>query len=145
MSGGRAAREDVQNFDSVFHAVPAFDLVPEHDLLAEIVHGRLEDEPAALLRPVNRPAGQTARHFDDVLLRVAAVHAQGVQLHQFPGVILVQAAPVDFLRLARALGHGPPRTSNSKWAATRIAERPVSRPRRARAMALRMLLRIGVG
>ena len=37
----------------------------------------------------NRPAGETQRHLPDVRLRVAAIHAQRVQFHQFACVVLV--------------------------------------------------------
>ena len=38
------------------------------------------------------PAREAARHFDHVLLRVAAVHSQSVQLHQLPPVVFVEPA-----------------------------------------------------
>ena len=38
----------------------------------------------------NRPAGERARHLGDVLLRVAAVDAERVQLHQLAPVVLVE-------------------------------------------------------
>ena len=53
-------------------------------------------EAAALPRVVDRPAGERARHFGDVLLRVAAVDAERVQLHQLAAVVLVQPASARF-------------------------------------------------
>ena len=50
-------------------------------------------------RREDRPARKGARHLDDVLLRVAAVDAEGVQLHQLAGVVLVEPL--------RALGGEP--------------------------------------
>ena len=50
-----------------------------------------EDVAAALTRIVNRPAGERTRHLGHVLLRVAAVHAERVQLHQLAAVVLVQS------------------------------------------------------
>ena len=50
--------------------------------------GELEAE-AVGLRVVLAPAGQAARHLDDVVLAVPAVHAQGVQLHDLAPVVLV--------------------------------------------------------
>ena len=41
---------------------------------------------------LDRPAGERARHLGDVLLRVAAVDAERVQLHQLARVVLVQPA-----------------------------------------------------
>src|SRR5205823_14177156 len=64
---------------------------------------RIEDEAAAfgtparlprwgprLPRILNRPAGERARDLSDVLLRVPAVDAERVQLHQLAPVILIQ-------------------------------------------------------
>ena len=51
----------------------------------------VEAEAAALPRLLDRPAGERARDLGDVLLRVAAVDAERVQLHQLAAVVLVQA------------------------------------------------------
>ncbi len=64
----------------------------QHQLLALVVQFIVEEKPAALAGFENRPAGEAARHFGDVVLRVAAVHAERVQLHQLAPVVLVQAA-----------------------------------------------------
>ncbi len=65
-------------------------------LAAEVVSFRLELEGCiAALGPVARqigPARQDARQLGHVLLRVAAVHAQGVQLHHLARVVLVEPA-----------------------------------------------------
>jgi hypothetical protein len=50
----------------------------------------------------DRPTGEGAGDLDDVLLGVAAVDAEGVELHQLAGVVLVDAA------LLAVLGGGPP-------------------------------------
>ena len=52
----------------------------------------------------DRPAGEGAGHLDDVLLGVAAVDAQGVELHQLAGIVLVDAARPDALH---GIGAGP--------------------------------------
>ena len=53
---------------------------------------RIEHEPRpALPRPAGAPSGQHTRDVDDVLLCVAAVHAQGVEFEEFPGVVLIEA------------------------------------------------------
>src|SRR5438445_13261946 len=49
----------------------------------------VELEIPALLRALDAPAGENARDVDHVLLRVAAVHAQRVELEQLPGVVLI--------------------------------------------------------
>ena len=66
----------------------------------------------------DRPAGERARDFLDVLLRVAAVDAERVQLHQLAGVVLVDAAR--------------PRGSARPAARVAAAGRPASRSRRRR-------------
>src|SRR5205814_1544159 len=59
-----------------------------------VVDARAEHEPAALRGWLHAPAGQDARDVDHVRLRVAAVHAERVELEQLAGVVLVDAAPV---------------------------------------------------
>ena len=71
---------------------PDVNVLPSTVFVPVVVHLRAEDEAAALLRAIDRPARQDARDFDHVLLRVAAVHAERVQLHQLARVVLVQAA-----------------------------------------------------
>jgi hypothetical protein len=41
--------------------------------------------------PVDRPAGEGARDILDVFLRVSSVDTQGVKLHQFATVILIDS------------------------------------------------------
>src|SRR5437867_3052964 len=57
----------------------------------------IEEESAAKLRLIDGPAGEAAGRFGDVLLCVASIHAEGVQLQQFAAVVLVQSS-------ARAIG-----------------------------------------
>ncbi|MNR42732.1 hypothetical protein D3C85_1612740 [compost metagenome] len=45
-----------------------------------------------LVAVVYAQARQNARQFLDIALRVAAVHAHGVQLHEFARVVLVELA-----------------------------------------------------
>ena len=56
-------------------------------------------KPPPMPRVVNRPARERARHFGDVLLRVAAVDAERVQLHQLAAVVLVQPLRHVLLRV----------------------------------------------
>ena len=84
-------REDVEHLLAVGLAAARLDDVAEHHLLAGVVQARVEREAAALPRAVDRPAGERARHLGDVLLRVAAVDAERVQLHQLAAVVLVEA------------------------------------------------------
>ncbi len=65
----------------------------EDDLRTVVMLLGMESELAGLL--VNRPARKAARDFLHVLLSVAAIDAERMQLHDLAGVILVDAA---FLR-----------------------------------------------
>src|SRR5437773_11763196 len=46
-------------------------------------------EVSALLGTLDAPAGENARDVDHILLCVAAVDAEGVELEQLPGVVLI--------------------------------------------------------
>src|SRR5256884_3498042 len=50
---------------------------------------RSKFEVSALLGTLDAPAGENARDVDHVLLRVAAVDAQGMQLQELPGIVLI--------------------------------------------------------
>ena len=65
---------------------------------------RLETIPAALTWIVNRPPGERTRHFGHVFLRVAAIDAQRVQLHQLAAVVFVQSTRARLGRLIRRAG-----------------------------------------
>ena len=62
----------------------------EHELGARVVHPGPEDVPRVSLWLGDRPAGEAARYLDHVLLRVAAVHSERVELEQLARVVLVQ-------------------------------------------------------
>ena len=83
-------RDDVEHLLAVLLAAAGAQRVPEHHFRLGVVHPFAENEPAARARIVERPTGEGARDGDDVLLRVAAVHAQRVQLEQLAAVVLVQ-------------------------------------------------------
>src|SRR5439155_10649761 len=80
----------------------------EDGLLAAVVHERTEDEARGVARTVDRPARERARHLGDVLLRVAAVDAERVQLHQLARVVLVEAGALA------AIGPEPRREVRSR-------------------------------
>ena len=78
---------------------------PSSSFGAEVVAGGIEFEGAVAtiqrlpfglelgrLADVDADAGEHARELLHVLLRVAAVHAEGVQLHQLARVVLVDMA-----------------------------------------------------
>src|SRR5205807_10359426 len=94
------ARQDAQHLHAFFFAL-WFDSVAEDDLVAGLMHALFEPEPAAFLGLLDRPAGKYACHFCDISLGVAAIDAQGVQLHQLAPIILVQAASLFVLSLER--------------------------------------------
>ena len=63
--------------------------MPEHDLVSRLMHALFEGEPSALLRLLQRPAGEHARDFGHIFLCIASVHAQRMQLHQFAPVVFI--------------------------------------------------------
>src|SRR5271168_5558602 len=75
-------------------------LFSEHELGVGIMQIVVELEFGSLARLLDGPAGEAARYFGDVFLRVAAVNAEGVQFHQLAAVIFIQTAIV-FLLLGR--------------------------------------------
>ena len=64
---------------------------PSDLFCAGLVAVGIEFESAAALGAVDGPAGEDARHLGDVGLGVAAVDAEGVQFHQFAGVVFVES------------------------------------------------------
>jgi hypothetical protein len=99
--GRRVAREDLDHALAVVTPAAGRDPLTEHDFLAAVVHARPEDEVPVGLRPVDRPAGERAGDLGDVLLCVAAVHAERVQLHQLARVVLVESALASAVRSRR--------------------------------------------
>src|SRR5262245_65240969 len=84
-------REDVDHALAVVRPAAGRDAVPDHDLLALVVHRGPEEKAPLDPRAIDRPAGEGACDFGDVALRVAAVDAERVQLHQLARVVLVEA------------------------------------------------------
>src|SRR5207245_10190190 len=74
-------------------------LFAEHEFRIGIVQALFKFEIGVDSWFVNRPAGEAARYFGDVFLRVAAVDTERVQLHQLAPVVFVQAAFILFLGL----------------------------------------------
>jgi hypothetical protein len=120
-------------------------LLTEHDLLAAIVlHGRKAEltllngscrcrQPCGgaagallCLERRDRPTGERARHVDDVLLCVTAVDAERVELEQFTGVVLVQAATARlWLRVVRIPAADARCASRHSFRGVRIGAQPV--------------------
>ena len=100
------AGHEIEHLFAVADAAAGRNPDAEHGLFAVIVDAAVEDELAAALRLQNGPAGEAARGFGNVLLRVAAIHAEGVQFQQFAAVVFVQAARALLCR-ARCGASGP--------------------------------------
>src|SRR5689334_15294762 len=88
-------REQVQHLQAVLFTSHRGDRLAEDDLLFSIVPRGVELEFSELLRIVNRPPRERPRNRDDVGLRVTAVDAEGMELHQLAAVVLVQAWTLD--------------------------------------------------
>ena len=99
------ARQQVQHALAVFGTVAPNDLA-EHDFVACVVHAGVEPELPGLGTPgpADGPAGQRARDVDDVLLRVAPVDAECVELQQLARVVLVDAGRDVLADLLHHLG-----------------------------------------
>ena len=95
----RIVRQQVQHFQPFLLAV-LLDAMSEDDLVSGLVHARLEVEAAAFVGLLDGPAGKDLCDFGDIFLRVAAVHAERVQFHQFAAVVFVQAAGLPWLWIA---------------------------------------------
>ena len=89
-------REHLQESDALVHPVALRKGDTQHLLFAPVVRPVVELEVAAPLGTANAPACEDAGDRNHVLLRVSPVHAEGVQLEQLAGVVLVEA-----LRLSR--------------------------------------------
>ena len=85
-------RQQRQHVLAVLHAAAGRQRVAEDDLRASVVQLGAEHEATDPLGIFDGPAGERARHFDHVLLGVAAIHAQRMQLEQLAAEVLVDAA-----------------------------------------------------
>src|SRR5690348_9058191 len=90
-------RHNVQDPLAFVLPVTTGELLTENDLLAGVVNVGIEEELAALA--LKGPSGQRARHFLNILLRIAAVDAERVQLHQLTRVVFVETASRALLQL----------------------------------------------
>src|SRR6185369_15316334 len=107
--------QDVEHCQPVFNSTACGDLVTEYGLLAVIVYARVKEErpgvsttgfthhrihgSATAARLKDGPTGEAARHFLHVFLRVAAIDAESMQLHQLARVVFIDAASLSLLRL----------------------------------------------
>ena len=105
-------REDVEHLFAVLDPAAGGQRMAQHHLRVRVVLVAAKDECHWLVRPVDRPSGQRTRDFLHVLLRIAAVHPERVELHQLARVVLVQPAPraemvVEVVEHRRAVRDGP--------------------------------------
>src|SRR5690349_7138936 len=117
-------REDVEHHQSIFHSATGRNFVTEYYLLAIVMRAWIEEERAgralhglaqssvaltgvrhdrgncgsAAARLKDGPTGKATRHFLHVLLRVATIDSERVQLHQLARVVLVDTASLLLLR-----------------------------------------------
>src|SRR5947209_2731153 len=87
----RIVGEQLEQAHSFVPAAAGGEHHAHHHLLAVVVCPVMEFKVPALLRSPHAPAREYPRDVDHVLLGVAAIHAQRVQLEQLAGVILVDA------------------------------------------------------
>src|SRR5579862_5442176 len=103
--GVRIARQQIEDLLAIVHAT-AIDLAAENRFQPGIVKALIKHELRIPARLANGPAGKGASHLDDILLRVSAVHAKRVQLHQLAAIVFVEPA-VEILVLSLRSGRGP--------------------------------------
>src|SRR5215213_6683519 len=106
--------QDVEHRQTVFHSTACGNLVTEDGLLTVVMKSGVKEERAgssttrfthhrvhcrgAAARLEDGPTRKATRYLLHVFLRVAAIHAERVQLHQLACVVFVDAAPLS-LRL----------------------------------------------
>src|SRR5205807_3077523 len=83
--------EPLEKLDAFVHPVPALERDAQDLLVSGVVRPVVELEIRALLRAPNAPPGENAGDFDDVVLVVAAIDAERVNLEQLTGVVLVDS------------------------------------------------------
>src|SRR5262245_5378358 len=100
--------QDVEHHQAIFHPAPRRNLLPQNSLLAFVVRAGIEGKRSGSLAcritrqsvrcggPTSRlndgPTGEAAGYFLNILLGVATIDSQRVQLHQLARVVLVDTA-----------------------------------------------------
>src|SRR5271155_1287871 len=107
----RTGGEPVKQFQTLAFAL-GLDAMPEYKLGSGFVHSRIELEAAAMDGLVDGPSRKNFSHLGNIVLRVATVHAQGVQLQQLATVVFVQAIAA-LIRIWAPVGPGMRRNSES--------------------------------
>src|SRR5579862_5434711 len=99
MRGGRMCRENLENLLAVLHAACSFDFMAQNGFLAIIMEERAENEASTLPWAVDGPAGKAARNLAYIVLSVAAIDTQRVELHKLSRIVLVQAETFSLLAI----------------------------------------------
>src|SRR6185312_8216166 len=95
----RMMREHLQRLHTFLLAI-LLEFLAQHDLCTGLVHALFKLEFTALLRLLDGPSGEHLCELGHILLRVSAIYAEGVQLHDLARVVFVQpAATLVFLRI----------------------------------------------
>src|ERR1051326_2050607 len=110
-------RQRVEHLLTFFFAVLA-DLAPQNIFIARLMCALIELEAAAKLRFFNAPTRENFGQLRNVFLRIAAIHAERMQLHNFTRVIFIQPART-VLGLRSRTRKAPMPTS--------VASRPIER------------------
>src|SRR6266700_4544101 len=114
-------RQQVQHLHSFFLPV-LFDPLAEDNFLARLMAALFETEVSTFARLANCPAREDARYFRDIILRVTAIDAEGVQFHQLASVVFIQAVTIGFaLRWPLVFGKtGCSETSSASVSSTTV-------------------------
>jgi hypothetical protein len=91
MRCGRMPRQNIEHPLRIFPTPAGGNLYTQHCFLALIVNAIVVNKFAPAIRLVDGPPGEATGDFDDVVLRISAVHTQRVKLHQLTRVVLIQA------------------------------------------------------
>src|SRR3984885_342962 len=100
MRGRRMVRQHLQRLEP-FVDVRFEEFLAHYRFGSRIVTPRVKLELPAVIWLRDRPSGQHSSEFGDVRLRVSAVYAECVQLHDLAAIILVQAALAILARRLR--------------------------------------------
>src|SRR5262249_9664169 len=90
--GGGMPSQNIEYRQAVAYATARRNRSPENYLGSLIVHPRAKDKSTVLIRAVDSPTCEAARHLLDVLLSVSSVDSERVQLHQLSSIVLIDVS-----------------------------------------------------
>src|ERR1700727_1758793 len=94
----RAGGQAMQHFPALVLAL-GLDAMSQHHLRSRLMHARIELETAAVVRLIDRPSGKNLGGLGDIALRIAAVHAEGMEFEQLASVVLVESIVLFLFRI----------------------------------------------